>query len=587
MDEVKTNLKNAISELISEYSKDSEIELEVPKESQFGDFSTNIALKLSKTIGKNPLEIATSLALKLSEKKISGVDRVEAVKPGFINFYISGSIFKEVLKGIDSNFGKSDWGKNQHWLIEHTSSNPNKAMHFGHLRNNVTGMAISNLWEAIGVKVTRDYIDNDRGIALAKLMWGYLKFAKKDESIPTDINYWYENQDKWKTPSDLSQKPDQFVDKLYTLASEDFKDPEVEKIVRKFVIDWENEDPINWALWKLVLGYSHEGQKETLDRLGSKTDKFWHEHEIYKKGKEIVEEGLEKNVFVRLEDGAVLTNLKEYKIPDTVVIKRDGTSLYITQDLALTKLKRDTFNPDKLFWVIGPDQSLALKQVFAVCEQMGFGKIEDYTHISFGYVTIKGQGKMSSRKGNVVYIDDLLDDARDVISEKISNEELSEEEKKEVAEKLGVGAVKYSILKVGRLTDTAFDFNTSLSFEGDSAPYLVYTYTRCRSILNQAGNFEIGDHSDLLNNEVEIRLIKHLSKFPDVVLNASLTYSPNLVASYLYELAQAYNSFYSNLSVLNAENEMIKNARLLLTASVAQVLKNGLNLLGIETVERM
>jgi arginyl-tRNA synthetase len=448
-------------------------------------------------------------------------------------------------------------------------------------------MAISNLWESIGIKVTRDYIDNDRGIALAKLMWGYLKFAKKDETLPTDINYWYANQNQWKTPDELGQKPDQFVDNLYTQASEDFKNPEIENIVRKFVVDWENEDPVNWALWKLVLEYSHRGQEETLLRLGSKTDKIWHEHEFYKKGKEIVEEGLKNNVFVKLEDGAVLTNLKEYKIPDTVVIKRDGTSLYITQDLALTKLKRETFNPDKLFWVIGPDQSLALKQVFAVCEQMGFGKVTDYTHISFGYVTIKGEGKMSSRKGNVVYIDDLLDDAAEVIKEKISNESLSEEERKDVAEKLGVGAVKYSILKVGRLTDTAFDFNISLSFEGDSAPYLIYTYTRCKSILSQVGNFEVEDLSDVLNDEVEMRLVKHLSKFPEVVLNAALSYSPNLVAGYLYELAQNYNSFYGNLSVLNAENEKVKNARLLLTSAVAQVLQNGLNLLGIETVERM
>jgi len=586
--DIRKEILEKLNEIVSSLEVENiPIEVEIPSNRSFGDYSTNIAMKLTKVLGKNPIDIANEIKEKF--KNIENIEKIEVVKPGFINFYLSQDLILENLKEIISkkdDYGKTDFGKGKKWLIEHTSANPNKAMHFGHLRNNVTGMVISNLWENIGIEVIRDYIDNNRGIAIAKLMWGYLKFAKKNESAPTDINYWHEHKDEWHTPEELGIKSDHFVDKLYNQASEDFKNPEVEEKVRQMVIDWENEDPINWELWELVLKYSHEGQQETLQRLGSKIDKIWYEHEIYKKGKEIVETGLEKGIFQKLEDGAILTNLKEYKIPDTVVLKRDGTSLYITQDLALTKLKRETFNPDKLFWVVGPDQSLALKQVFAVCEQLGFGKFEDYTHLSFGYVTIKGQGKMSSRKGNVVYIDDLLDGAKATIKDKIKNEDLSEEEKDQIAEILGIGAVKYSILKVGRMTDTAFDFNTSLSFEGDSGPYLVYTYARCKAILRQSQ--EVNHNTALvLNESTEIEILKLLNRYKDIVLEAALSYAPNILANYLYDLAQKYNSFYNSLSVLNAESEEIKNSRLMLTQATAQVLKNGLNLLGIETVEKM
>jgi len=567
-----------------------DIQLENPKEIKNGDVSSNIAMKLSKIIKKSPLEIASELVGDLDKFPI--IKKVEAVNPGFINFHIIDNYFKNKINLViekKEDFGKTNWGNNKTWLIEHTSANPNKAMHFAHLRNTVTAMAISNLWESIGIKVIRDYIDNDRGIAIAKLMWGYLKFGRKDEKQITDMDYWYIHQDEWLTPEYLNEKPDHFIDKLYVKASDDFKDIEVEKKVRQLVVDWESENKIVWELWRLVMTYSHEGIQQTLKRLGTKIDKTWHEHLIYKLGKQYVEEGLSKGIFIKLEDGAVLTNLKKYKIPDTIIIKRDGTSLYLTQDLALTKLKRDTFNPDKLFWVVGPDQNLALKQVFAVCDQMGFGKFEDYSHLVFGYITVKGQGKMSSRKGNVVYIDDLLDDARDLIKEKINNKNLTQEEKNDVSEKTGLAAVKYSILKVGRLTDTAFDFETSLSFEGDSGPYLMYSYARAKSILRESDIkiSELEEVENVFQSIYELNLLKWISKFPQIIQEAGLSYSPNLLCSFLYELAQKFNQFYTNCPVLNAENDLNKAARIRIVWSTAQVLKNGLKILGIDTVEKM
>lgn len=569
---------------------DFEVVFDTPKDKAFGDLTTNIALKVAKQAEKSPLEVAKDISALFGGN--NQIEKVEVAAPGFLNFYLNKSLTKEVVNMIilEPDFGTSKWGSGQTWLIEHTSPNPNKAMHLGHLRNNVTGMAVSNLSKAIGVNIVMDCIDNNRGIAIAKLMWGFLKFANKDQSKQVeDLNEWYNNQDEWQTPQDLNLSSDKFMDQLYVKGAEDFKNPQVEEKIRKLVVDWENEDEKTWELWKKVLDYVYAGQAATLKRLGSHWDYIWHEHEHYQEGKEIVEEGLKKGIFIKTDNGAVVTNLKKYNLPDTIVIKKDGTSLYITQDLALTKRKIEKFHPDKLFWVIGPEQSLAMKQVFAVSDQLGFGKFEDFNHIAYGFISIKGQGKMSSRAGNVVYIDDLLDDARDTVLEKIKNENLTDADKFEVAEKVGLGAVKYSILKVGRLTDTAFDFNTSLSFEGDSGPYLMYTYARCASILRQSKtNVDKVENLDIVfNTEEEAQVVRILNQFSKTVFDAAINYSPNLICSYLFELAQIYNKFYNQHSVLNAQKSEDIRARVALTFAVSQVLKKGLNLLGIETVEAM
>ena len=587
--DTKQSIQSKIAEFLKGLGVDQEVVLEVPKDKEHGDLTTNIALKSAKLASINPIE----LAKKISElfENSTDVSKVEIAGPGFLNFYLNKNITKSLVNTIlaNPNFGETNT-INQKWLIEHTSPNPNKAMHLGHLRNNVTGMAIANIAKAAGADVTTDAIDNNRGIAIAKLMWGYLKFANKDPSKQIeDIKYWSQNKSEWRTPADAGITSDKFMDSLYVKGSEDFKNLEVEQKVRQLVIDWEAEDKITWDLWETVLNYVYQGQARTLRRLNSHWDHVWHEHEHYKEGKDIVEKGLEKGIFVKLPDGAIVTNLKEYKIPDTVVIKKDGTSLYITQDLALTKKKIDKFNPDKIFWVIGPEQSLAMNQVFAVSNQLGFGPLDKFVHIAYGFISIKGQGKMSSRAGNVIYIDDLLDNARETVIEKIKNETLTQEQKLDVAEKVGLAAVKYSILKVGRTTDTAFDFETSLSFDGDSGPYLMYTYARCASILKQHAKqtIQLKEFENIYNTPEESELIRLLGTFPDAVKEAAINYSPNLICNYLFELAQSFNKFYNQHSVLKAETEELVQSRIALTAAVAQVVKKGLSLLGIQTVDAM
>lgn len=580
MEQIEKKLAHALEKVgIGE----TKIEISYPTNSDFGDYTTNVALQIAKKLRRNPVELAQEIASHITIDDV--IQKVQVVQPGFINFWLQESVYQKELHQIleqKDMYGRSNTGNGKKWLIEHTSPNPNKAMHLGHLRNNVTGMSIANLWEAIGVEVIRECIDNNRGIAIAKLMWGYLKFAKKDPQIPTTLEYWYGHQSQWNTPAEANTTPDKFVDQLYVKASEDFKDKDVETAVRQMVIQWENGDEKNRALWKKVLEFSHEGQERTYKRLGNHFDKIWHEDEHYQLGKDIVNAGLQKGVFKKLEDGAILTQLEAYNLPDTIIIKSDGTSLYITQDIALTKLKKDIFNPDKLHWVVGPEQTLALKQLFAICEQLGIAKREDLIHIPFGWMSIKGKGKMSSRTGNVVYIEDLLDDAK----KELLQLNFTASDKEHVAEILAVGAVKYSILKVGRTTDTAFDFQTSLSLEGDSGPYLQYTYARCQSILAQNNNpLQSLSSSNTMTKE-ELSIVRHLIKFENVIESSAYQYAPNLLCSYLFELAQKFNLFYQKSPVLKAE-EQTRLLRLQLTAAVAQVLKNGLSLLGIETIEKI
>lgn len=586
------DIKDQILKTLHEVTGLEEVDIEFPENEAFGDYSTNIALVLAKEKEESPRKLAEEILSKLQKNKDLSeiIEKIEIAGPGFINFWLKKEVLVDNLIQIDSakeKYGTSDLGKGKVWVIEHTSPNPNKAMHLGHLRNNVTGMTIANIAEALGFKVVRDCIDNDRGIAIAKLMWGYLKFAKKDGDTSADINFWFGHQDMWQIPEDLNLIPDRFVDQFYVKGSEDFESGEaVEKKVRKIVVDWEAGEPKTWALWKKVLNYSYIGQEMTLKRLGNKWDKVWHEHEHFRAGKEMVDLGLKKGIFKKLEDGAVVTDLSKYKLSDTIVRKSDGTALYITQDLALTKLKKETFKADKLFWVIGPEQSLAMQQMFAVCEQLGIGKRDEFVHLAYGYMSIKGQGKMSSRHGNVIYIDELLDLAKGRVKKIMDGADFNEKEIEQISEEVGVGAVKYSILKVGRLQNVAFDINESVSVEGNSGPYLQYTVARCNSVLAKA-DFKGLSLSETkygnLNSE-ETSILRTLIKFPETIEKAAESFSPNLICNYIYDLASKYNAFYNKDKIIGGENE---DFRLALTFGVGQVLKNGLGLLGITSPERM
>jgi arginyl-tRNA synthetase len=607
---------------------------EISSDLSKGDFTTNIAFQLSKPLRKPPFEVAKEVseelnkfneyALKFPKKDFEDLDNeilkiitghhflTEPVSPGFINFIIKTSAFFYAV--ADAIMQKENYGKSfinseyitnhedkngkqipKKVLIEHTSPNPNKEMHIGHLKNNLTGITISNLIKMRGGEVYNDMINNNRGIAIAKLMWGYLKFGRINETTPVDLNYWFENQDKWHTPESKAMFPGKFVDELYVLGANDCKEnDESEKIVRQFVIDWENEEPKNRAIWQLTQDWVWQGYKVVLDRInGWKFDHIWNESDHYQKGKDLVQKGLEVGALKRLEDGAVVTDLKDFKLTDTIVLKKDGTSLYMTQDLALTKLKKEKFNADVMMWVIGPEQSLQMKQMFAVCSQLGIGKYEDFKHIPYGFILVKKSdgsvGKASSREG-AYHVMDLLDNMKAKILGYVKAE-FDAVERDKIAEKLAIASVKYALLKVNRTQDMVFDIDSSISIEGDSAPYILYSLVRAKSLLSNVNDFS--------NDEVEMFLFTlkaispyekdlswQIALFSDAVTTATTSLNPAIVCNYAYALATTFNKFYAHCPILTASEEE-KNRRLTLTKAFEITMQNTLRILNIDWVERM
>lgn len=586
---------NKISSIISTFLSNKgisspEINFEKPEVATYGDTSTSVALRYAKSLGLAPTLLAEEIVSALRLENINEVQDYKVEKPGFINIYFSNTFNKLVLEDIlkgDNAYWDSTALKGQTWVIEHTSPNPNKAMHLGHLRNNLIGMGLSRLLEARGATVVRDAIYNDRGIAIAKLMWGYLAHMRATSEAEPNIQYWTQNKDKWHSPESLSIPADIFVSRCYVMGEADTKSsPETDQLVRGMVLDWENQDANTLELWRAVLAYSYEGINKTLSRLGNKWDNIWYEHEHYKAGKEYVEAGLEKGIFKRLDDGAVLTNLESYKLPDTILLKNDGSSLYITQDIALTDLKKKKWNADRLIWVIGPDQSNAMRQLYAVCEQLGIGKISDFTHIPYGYVGIKGEDgefkKMSSRDGTSVLIDELIDNVKIKIAEEFasSSKEISLSDTD--LETLALAAIKFSILKINRNQDIAFDINSSIAVSGDSGIYILYTISRLNSLIKKAESDNIIPSPSALDNASE--LVKSLYRYNEVLEFAGAELSLNPIAHYAMEVTTLFNSWYAAESILNGDNKEHKIAVVLATR---QILEKSLGILGIQTVESM
>ena len=592
LQELTTRIQIAVGDfLIDKGVENPVVLLERSNESSFGEYATNVAMRYAKEMKSAPLVLAQEMVEKINRKDIPGLEKAQCVAPGFINFFLTTEYKQKHIASIivaGESFGKITLLQDEKWVIEHTSPNPNKAMHVGHLRNNLVGMGLVRLLKKAGAEVVSDGIYNNRGIAIAKVMYGYLAFMKGSDNVPTDIKYWYTHKRDWQTPLSRGQKPDLFVTECYVQAEADFiGNPEVEKLVRQMVIDWEANDTETWELWEQLLSYSYEGNHRVLNRLGSYWDKVWYEHEHYEKGKEYVQKGFKKGLFQKLEDGAILTNLEEkYALPDTVLLKSDGTSLYITQDLALTDLKKQTYDADRLVWVVGPEQSLSFKQLFAACEQLGIGTVADFSHVTYGAVGLKsaekGTFKMSSRAGTVVLIDDVIDGVKNTILQRFIDD--GKEPNKEVAETLALGAVKFAFLKSDRNQDMAFDVEQSVDVAGDSGMYVLYTFVRTQSILRKAGEYvtptnpvaELGDAAEL---------VRSLLYFEDVVKKSVDDLSVHHIAQYALAVSAEFNRWYAKETVLDgSKTEPFKVA---LTKAVGITLENSLAILGIETVDQI
>jgi arginyl-tRNA synthetase len=568
--QVKHNIQQLISTALKaqfDIERQAEsIHLEHPADAAHGDWSTNVAMTLAKELQTNPRDIATKLVAEL-QSKLPEIEKVELAGAGFINFYISPSIFKQTLATVlqqAEKYGKGEALVGKRIMLEYAHPNPFKSFHIGHLRNILLGVSLIQLLENQSAEVIPVNYQGDVGMHIAKCLWSFRKVSP----------------DTYPTTADERVK---LLGACYAEGADLFeKDEAIQaeiKDINKLI--YTGEDAQITELWELGKKWSLEKFQEIYDRVGAKFVKQYMESEVMELGVAKVNEAIEKGILEESE-GAVIFDGTKYGMDKRVFLNSQKLPTYEGKELGLAYREfTDYGNIDLCIHNVAVEQISFFKVTFKVEELLDSAMFagKQY-HNAYEFVGLK-KGKMSSRTGNVILGNDILNDAREKIGEF-----MKEAPDADIAEKLGVAAVKYSFLKVSPRTYLAFDFDESLSFEGDSGPYLMYTFTRAKSMLNQADGYQMPDLQNVLGSEVEGALLKHLGKFPEVTATAAAEYAPHLIALYLHGLAQLYNTFYNSLPVLKAE-EPDRSARLALTAATAQVIQNGLKLLGIETVERM
>lgn len=541
--------------------KENENLIEIPPTPDLGDYAFP-CFTLSKQFKKNPNEIAKDLKKKIQLPK--EIEKIE-INGAYLNFFVNKQIFaenliKEILKEKEK-FGSSDIGKGKKVMVEFPSPNTNKPLHLGHLRNMSLGESVSRILEFSGSKIIRANLNNDRGIHICKSMLAYEKFGKN------------------KKPN---KKSDHFVGDYYVLYNKKSKeDKQLEKEIQEMLLMWEKGDKKTLELWKKMNKWALDGFEETYKKFGIKHDKNYYESEIYTKGRDIINDGIKKKIFHTKQDGATAINLEKEKLGEKIVLRADGTSLYITQDIYLAKLKNKEYNLDQSIYVVGNEQDYHFNVLAEILKKLKFPY--SVHHLSYGMVNLP-DGKMKSREGTIIDADNLIEEVQSLVKKSLqSREKLSVAELEKRSLKITLSAIKYLLLKIDIKKNTIFNPKESISFEGDTGPYLLYSYARASSILRKVKKSRIKSKTKNLNDD-EFKLVKKISQFPEVIENAYRTFNPALVANYSYELAKTFNEFYHACPVINSENESF---RLKLVDAFKIILKNSLNLLGIETIERM
>ncbi len=462
-------------------------------------------------------------------------------------------------------------------MVEYSSPNTNKPLHLGHLRNNVLGLAIANLLTAKGLKVIKANLVNDRGVHICKSMLAYDLFGEG------------------KTPESESMKSDHFVGSMYVKFSKELeKDPKLEEKAQEYLQKWEQGDEKVLALWKKMNKWAIDGMKKTYSDYGTNFDEWLFESELYaseeKNKKNILEEGLKKGVFKKEENGAISANL-EPELPNKVLLRGDGTSLYATNDLILTEYKFKKFNLDRAIWVVANEQDLYFKQLFSIFKKLKRTWADKCYHLSYGYVSLT-TGKMKSREGTVVDADDLLCDMKNVTLEEIKARypKLSKKEQETRAKSIALAAIKFYLLKNDAKKDMVFDPKASISFDGETGPYIQYTFARAKSILRKAKSEGINykkEGFELLTHEKEKELLSALAHFSESVDKSLENLSLHPIAHNILGIAEKFNSYYHEVPILKSENKKLLSARLALVEATTLVIKEGLELLDIEAIEEM
>ena len=522
------------------------------------------------------------------------VDRYNAVK-GFLNIVIEPTYWCSVLEHIaaDDTYGFTAATDNSPLvMVEYSSPNTNKPLHLGHVRNNLLGYSLSQILKACGNRVVKTNIVNDRGIHICKSMLAWQK--------------WGEGA----TPESTGKKGDHLIGDFYVLFDKHYRE-EVSQLMaqglsedeakaqsalmaeaREMLRRWEQKDPEVRALWKRMNEWVYAGFDVTYKRLGVDFDKIYYESETYLEGKEKVMEGLEKGIMYRKEDGSVWADLTDAGLDNKLLLRSDGTSVYMTQDIGTAKLRFRDYPIDKMIYVVGNEQNYHFQVLSLLLDRLGFRWGKDLVHFSYGMVELP-EGKMKSREGTVVDADDLMEEmvanARQVATELGKTDGMSAAEIDNIAETVGMGALKYFLLKVDPRKNMMFNPKESIDFNGNTGPFIQYTYARIRSVLRKAQEqgFAASAYAAVVPNDKEIALIQTLADFPATVQEAGRTYSPALIANYAYELVKQYNQFYHDYSILREEDAAVRSLRLALCATVARTVRLAMGLLGISVPERM
>ncbi len=555
------NIKNIFNvEIDSKYIQNS-------TKKEFGDFQTNFAMVNAKAFGKKPHDIAEELINKFDGKGI--IEKLELAGPGFINIFVSkGKINEEILK-----FGseKIDYEipTDRKVTIDYSSPNIAKRMHIGHLRSTIIGDSIKKIYEEIGFKVLGDNHIGDWGTQFGKLIVAYNRWLDREA---------YEK--------DAIEE----LERLYVLFStESKKDPSLEEEAREELRKVQIGDPVNLALWKEFIAYSMKEYDKVYNRLNIKFE-LVNGESFYNDMMPGVLDDLVKKGIAKEDNGALVVFFDDDKLPPCIVQKKDGSFLYSTSDLAKIKYVKDVLNCDISIYVVDERQQGHFKQVFEIAKMMGSPYDYEKHHTQFGIMRFGNGVILSSRGGNVIHLTDLLDQAKEQVRKvvDVKNPNLSDEEKEKISEAVGVCAIKYFDLSQNRTSPILFEWDRVLSFEGNTGPYLLYTYVRINSILNKAE--KIDESCDVLvdsSTVAEKDLASTILKFPTAVIKAYETKKPNVVADYVYDLTKKFNSFYNSEKILATENEELRNARLLLSKKVGVAIQKALSLLGIKTIDRM
>jgi len=591
---IQISAQKAIEELYGQPVEAGQVQLQKTKK-EFKGHLTLVVFPFLKISRKNPEQTAQEIGEYLLQNE-PAIAEFNVIK-GFLNLIIAPAFWIDMLNGIhaDKNYGLTPSNENSRLvMIEYSSPNTNKPLHLGHIRNNLLGYSLAEIMKANGYKVVKTNIVNDRGIHICKSMLAWQKWGngatpestgKKGDHLIGDFYVLFDKEYK-KELNDLQAKglPKEEADAKSTLMAD----------AREMLRRWEAEDKETVDLWKKMNSWVYAGFDETYKRLGVDFDKIYYESETYLTGKEQVLEGLSKGIFYRKEDGSVWADLTPDGLDNKLLLRADGTSVYMTQDIGTAKLRFDDYPIDKMIYVVGNEQNYHFQVLSLLLDKLGFEFGKDLTHFSYGMVELP-EGKMKSREGTVVDADDLIAEmiatAKETSKELGKLDECSEEEANRVSETVGLGALKYFILKVDPRKNMTFNPVESIDFNGNTGPFIQYTYARIQSVLRKAHEQEIilpeNLPQSIIISEKEENLIQMLELFKSVVREAAESYSPALIANYVYDLVKEYNQFYHDYSILREENEDLKKFRLVLSKNIGKVVKTSFSLLGIDVPDRM